>query len=576
MRRRRLLTRALPLAALAVAAFVAGAITGGGGVELPAAQRFADAWESQDFSGMHAELSPEAARRYPLEAFTSDYTHAQETATVKTIATGEVSGSESGGQDAAVVPVTLVTNAFGEISGQLMLPLTGGKVDWSPKLVFPGLKADERLVRHTQVPKRGTILARDETPLAEGAATARSLPLGVSAANVVGEVGLAKPRDDERLVGLGFPPGFPTGTSGLELAFNRRLVGKPGGELVAVPSGGPPAAGGRVLATGEPVPGKPVHTTIDPDLQRAAVAALGGTYGGVAVLDARDGSVRALAGIAFSGPQPPGSTFKVVTTTAALEAGVVELTDRFPIQTSTVVGGREIANAHGEACGGTFVQAFAESCNSVFVPLGPKLGSERLVDTAERYGFNSPPSLYDDAALRAVDPPESSIPTRLGDDLELGVSAIGQGRVLATPLELASIAQTIANGGTRSPTAIVTDRALRPDGGPVHVTSAKVAATLRTLMIAVVTSGTGIAAALPGIQVAGKTGTAELGPVTVEPRRASSEVEQRVDAWFTAFAPASDPRLAAAAMVVNASGDGGTVAAPIVRQVLAAGLGVAG
>ena len=136
-----------------------------------------------------------------------------------------------------------------------------------------------------------------------------------------------------------------------------------------------------MLATSKPVPGKPVHTTIDPHLQQTAVAALGGQYGGVAVLDARNGSVLALAGIAFSGPQPPGSTFKLITTTAALEAGVVKLTDQFPIQTSTVVGGREVANAHNEACGGSFVEAFAESCNSVFVPLGPKLGSERLVDS---------------------------------------------------------------------------------------------------------------------------------------------------------------------------------------------------
>ena len=88
--------------------------------------------------------------------------------------------------------------------------------------------------------------------------------------------------------------------------------------------------GGPVLATSKPVPGKPVHTTIDPALQQAAVAALGGQYGGVAVLDARNGSVLALAGIAFSGPQPPGSTFKLITTTAALEAGVVKLTRPVP------------------------------------------------------------------------------------------------------------------------------------------------------------------------------------------------------------------------------------------------------
>src|SRR5262249_19325190 len=155
-----------------------------------------------------------------------------------------------------------------------------------------------------------------------------------------------------------------------------------------------------------------------------------------------------------------------------------------------------------------FVEAFAESCNSVFVPLGPKVGSDRLVGTAERYGFNSPPSLFDERALRTLNPPESTIPTSIPDDVELGVTAIGQGEVLATPLEMASVAQTVANGGVRSPTSLVRDRSLQPAAGPVRVTSGQTAASLRELMIRVVTSGTGTAAALPGVQVAGKTGTA--------------------------------------------------------------------
>jgi cell division protein FtsI/penicillin-binding protein 2 len=219
------------------------------------------------------------------------------------------------------------------------------------------------------------------------------------------------------------------------------------------------------------------------------------------------------------------------------------------------------------------VEAFAESCNAVFAPLGPKIGSQRLVATAERFGFNHPLSLFDARALQAVDPPESTIPKSIPSDLDLAVSAIGQGKVLATPLEMAEVAQTIANGGVRSPNRLVTDRALTGTAGPTRATSSEVASTLRRLMIGVVTNGTGTAAALPGIQVAGKTGTAELGPApTTQSQKASAN--QRVDAWFTGFAPAAKPKLVAAAMVVNASGDGGTVAAPIVHQVLAAGLGV--
>ncbi|OLE35106.1 MAG: hypothetical protein AUG48_11575 [Actinobacteria bacterium 13_1_20CM_3_68_9] len=572
-RRRRLLTRAVPIALVAAGAFIAGAIAGGRGAELSGARSFAEAWERQDFAAMYREISPAAAKRYPLTVFTNDYGKAQDTATVARVTTGDLAGEDVGGRQAAIVPVALDTHAFGQISGRLVLPLAGDRIAWSPNLVFPGLAPGDRLVRNARIPERAPILARDGTPLAEGPVTSRSSPLGPAAQSVAGVVSSPSSKQDRRLSRLGFPPGAPTGTSGLELAFNRRLAGRPGGQLVALA----PAGGGPVLATSKPVPGNPVHTTIDPTLQRAAVAALGDQYGGVAALDARNGSVLALAGIAFSGPQPPGSTFKLITTTAALEAGIVKLTDQFPIQTSTVVGGREVANAHDEACGGSFVQAFAESCNSVFVPLGPKIGSQRLVNTAERYGFNSSPSLFNAAATRIVDPPQSAIPASIPNDLELGVSAIGQGQVLATPLEMASVAQTIADGGVRSPTRIVSDRKLRPSAKPVRVTSAQVASTLRELMIQVVTSGTGTAAALTGVQVAGKTGTAELGPKALEAGQQQSSgaaPEQKVDAWFTAFAPASDPKVAAAAMVVNASGDGGTVAAPIVRQILAAGLGI--
>ena len=430
-------------------------------------------------------------------------------------------------------------------------------------------------MRRARVPERAPILARDGTPLAEGPAASRSSPLGVAAQSVAGQVSSPTLEQDRELSRLGFPPGTPTGTSGLELAFDRRLSGRPGGELVAVARDGNPP-GGTVVAESKPVPGKPVHATIDPLLQRTAVAALGAQYGGVAVLDARDGSVLALAGIAFSGPQPPGSTFKIITTSAALEAGVVKLTDQFPVETSTVVGGREVANAHNEACGGSFVEAFAQSCNSVFAPLGPKLGSERLVEAAELYGFNSPPNLFHQEAQRAVNPPQSTIPTSIPDDLELGVSAIGQGRVLATPLEMASVAQAIADGGRRSPTPLVSDRKLMPAAQAVRVTSEQIATSVRKLMIQVVSGGTGTQAALPGVQVAGKTGTAELGPKPLQPGQQAppgAAPEQKVDAWFTAFAPANDPKLAVAAMVVDASGDGGAVAAPIVRQVLAAGLG---
>jgi cell division protein FtsI/penicillin-binding protein 2 len=284
----------------------------------------------------------------------------------------------------------------------------------------------------------------------------------------------------------------------------------------------------------------------------------------------------ALSGIAFSAPQPPGSTFKIITATGALDAGIVKTTDTFPVESSNSDIGREIANAHDELCGGTFVESFAESCNTVFAPLGAELGPEKLVDTAQKFGFNSRPELFDPQATDLIRPPASTIPEDLTDGVATGESAIGQGEVLATPLEMASVSQTIANGGVRMPTAIARTPELRPDAEPVEVTSKETANTMRALMIAVVTQGTGTAAALPGIQVAGKTGTAELGPSALEPGQElgpDEEPPQDTDAWFTAFAPAADPKLAVAVMVVDSEGDGGTVAAPIAQQVLSTGLG---
>ncbi|HLM32325.1 MAG TPA: penicillin-binding transpeptidase domain-containing protein [Solirubrobacterales bacterium] len=567
-RRRRMLTRTLPLIVVAIVAFVAGLVVAQEPAA-PAAARFLDAWQRGDTEAMYGELTLAAKDEYSLERFQRAYADATETATVKSVAVDDL--ADEG--DAARAPVTLKTRIFGTLGGELVLPLAKERVDWTPNLVYPGLAADERLVRRTRAPGRAPILAADGTRLARGPAAARTV--GTAAVAVVGEVGTASGAQAKDLTARGFPPGTLTGISGLEQAFDERLAGRPGGQLLAVSAAEESSLqGGRVIATSDPLPGKPVRTTIDPDLQEATVAALGATYGGAAVLDAKSGVVRALAGLAYSAPQPPGSTFKVITATGALDAGIVKPSDEFPVESSNSEIGREIPNAHDELCGGSFAESFAESCNTVFAPLGAELGGEKLVQTAERYGFNSPPTLFDDEITAIVDPAMSTIPHDLSESVETGESAIGQGRVLATPLELASISQTVANQGVRMPNAIVHGD-LGPDAQPVRVTSEETAATLRELMIGVVDQGTGVAAALPGIQVAGKTGTAELGPAALEPGQDEAEAEQETDAWFTCFAPASKPKLAVAVMVVNSDGDGGTVAAPIARQILASAFGVA-
>ncbi|MBA3866244.1 MAG: hypothetical protein H0X42_07850 [Solirubrobacterales bacterium] len=568
-RRRRFATRTLPLALIAVVAFVVGAAVGTpGSPQKDAANAFARAWASKNFAAMYAELNDASRAAVSLAEFTAAYREAEQVATMEALRPGSAHDpGSSEGRTVVTVPLGVITVAFGRLEDELELPFAEGGVAWDPSLVFPGLNAGEKLANEIELAPRAAILASDGTPLAEGPADEREHPLGSAAIDVTGEVGMPSEEAMAKLVRHGFSAETPVGISGLEQAFNARLAGKPGGKLLAVGESGSP----RVLAESEPEAGAPVKTTIDAALQETAVAALAGRAGGIAVLDAKNGDVRALAGQAFSAPQPPGSTFKIVTTTAALQKGLVSLDDEFEIVDGVNVGGRFISNANGEFCGGTFREAFAESCNADFAPLGPQIGNNALVGTAERFGFNSAPTLYSPRIVREVGPAESTIPEQIGEEIDLGVSAIGQGEVLATPLEMASVAQTIGNGGVREPTSIVNNKKLRPDAKPVRVMSKKIADELTELMVGVVTGGTGTAGAISQAQVAGKTGTAELGP---KPGQENKEnPEQIKDAWFSAFVPAGGAKLAIGVLLIEAEAAGGEVAAPAAAEVLSAGLG---
>jgi peptidoglycan glycosyltransferase len=272
------------------------------------------------------------------------------------------------------------------------------------------------------------------------------------------------------------------------------------------------------------------------------------------VIRPKTGRVLAMAGIAASGPQPPGSTFKIVTLAGALQSGVVSPGSSYPVQTAATLSGVRLANASNESCGGSLATSFAHSCNSVFAPIGAKLGAKRLVRYAEAFGFNSKPRLPGEK--------ESSIAHDLRDDLAVGSAAIGQERDLATAVQMASVGATIANRGVRMRPRVVSSER----GGRKRVVSRKVAAQVRDMMLGVVRGGTGNAAALPGVEVAGKTGTAELRPTNggpIDPKN--------TDAWFVAFAPAYDPQVAVAVMLVGA-GQGGATAAPVAREMLAAAL----
>ena len=563
-RRRSRPERFAPLAAVALISLGAGVYVGAAHEPAAAsvARAWAAAWERGDYASMHELLSDDARKRVALKRFVRTYRDAGEMVTLRALRVADVRQGKA--ENTYELPVSMQTRIFGRLRGTIVLPMVDQEdsagVDWRAPLVFPGLRRGEKLTRETTLPERGDILARDGTPLAKG--PNRLSDLGPLAAEVAGRVGPAPPERAAELARRGVPEGAPVGLNGLEREFDERLAGSPGGIL---------RAGKRVVARAEPRDGVDVKSAIDPGIQRAAVEALAGRFGGIAVLRPATGEVLGLSGVAFSAPQPPGSTFKIVTLAAALESGKVKPNARFPVQTQTEIEGVELQNAHGEACGGSLKQSFADSCNSVFAPLGAKVGAKRLVAAAEKLGFNQAPGPV--GAARSTIP----APNDIGDDLAVGSSAIGQGKVLATPLELATVAATIGLRGRRvAPTLSRGDQ-----GKETRAMSERSARVIARYMRAVVTSGTGVGAAVPGAKVAGKTGTAELrstvndDPAPPEPGAAPTpppeEDKTDTDAWFVGFAPFAKPKVAVAVLLVG-QGAGGETAAPAARTVIEAAL----
>ena len=439
---------------------------------------------------MYGLLDDAAQARTSFERFAAAYRDAAATATMRSLRVGRV---EDRAGDAIPVHLTVRTRVFGTVHGVLELPVAGAgesmRVAWREHVVFPGLRPGERLTRATSLPPRATLRARDGSVLAAGEDRTADDP--AVAAAIAGRLDLAPPDQATALRAVGYPPDARVGVSGLERVFERELAGEPGGTLLA---------GGRALVRTRPRRGGDVHTTIDPKLERAAVAALAGRYGGIAAMDPRTGEVLALAGVAFSALQPPGSTFKIVTLAGVLESHAANARSTFPVVDAATLSGVRLENANGEYCGGTLVESFAHSCNSVFAPLGAKLGARRLVAVAERFGFNEAPSIA--GAATSTLPPAAAI----GDELAVGSSAIGQGLVQATTLQMTTVAATIAMEGRRPiPTLRLGERPRF-----LRVTRPRVAREVARMMRAVVAYGTGTAAAIAGAEVAGKTGTAEI------------------------------------------------------------------
>jgi peptidoglycan glycosyltransferase len=397
---------------------------------------------------------------------------------------------------------------------------------------------------------------------------------------------------------------FVYGRSELEETYNRYLAG-------SAPELLPGTLADQIL--GRPKRGATIITTLDPLVQEAAAAALGELPGAVVAIEPSTGSILALYSNPTYDPNslsshdpreirdswdslnaepekplvsrandelfPPGSTFKLITASAALENGygpesewpnphVLELPDT----TET------LENFGGVTCSGgskiTLAEAFRQSCNVVFGGIGLALGAGALAEQAYRYGFA--PAVgegdvpFDVPFVEGVFPDPSYFADRRP---AVALSAIGQDNVAANPLQMALVAAAIGNGGLEMRPRLVTE-VRAPDGRVVHTyepeeysrpLSPDNAAALTQMMVSVVQSGTGTAAQIPGVTVAGKTGTAQHGEGAAP------------HAWFVSFAPAEAPQVAVAVIVLDggslgSDATGGRVAAPIAKAVIEAAL----
>jgi len=389
---------------------------------------------------------------------------------------------------------------------------------------------------------------------------------------------------------------FRLGASGLEKTYNDELAGQTIGQQVS---------GFADLLNPRPQVGN-LTITVRKDLQQVAKTALGDREGSVVAIDPKTGALLAFWSFPSYDPnaissndlnaaqdayntllkvdgQPlrahqyqeryfPGSTFKTVTGSIGVDTGVVTVeSPSYPVATSYTPPGttKSISNFGGESCGGTLYPILQVSCNSAFAQMGTEtIGPDRMIAGAQAFGFNSKPPIDLPA------PVASSFPTDFRRNLPaLAQASIGQNDVQATPLQMALVAATIANGGTMMKPHVLQDVrdsengiVSRYDTGAwLRPISADSAAVMKAGMLDVVARGTATRLQIPGYEVGGKTGTAQLG---IDPPASH--------AWIMGFAgPPGDPQIAIAVVVLNQAGfgseaTGGRVAAPIAQQVMAA------
>ncbi len=345
--------------------------------------------------------------------------------------------------------------------------------------------------------------------------------------------------------------------------------------------------------------GDDVVTTLDPQAQRVAVAALEGHRGSVVAIEPATGAVKVIASApsfspnALASPKTfsklsqeglgsplvnratqfgyaPGSTFKVVTATAAIDSGQYTSSSLISGRNGVVVSGVPLHNDNNESFGEiTLKEALAKSVDTAWAQVAEHLGKQTLGRYMERFGFNHKPKLdYPSEQMSSSGEYEGSRLLAPTDPrVDVGRMGIGQDKLRVTPLQMAEVAAAVANHG-KLMTPHMTERIVDPEGRTVetikpHVQAAvmkpSTAAAVTEMMEAVVNEGTGTPAQIPGVQVAGKTGTAET--------QFGSAIN---NVWFIAFAPARAPRIAVAVTVEKVPGLGATYAAPVAKQVMEA------
>ena len=433
----------------------------------------------------------------------------------------------------------------------------------------------------------------------------RAYPDAYSFTHLLGYVGLPNDRDLERLHARGIDePAEFVGKGGVEQAFEAELMGRPGEDRTETDAKGRAI---RQVGRDAPVPGEKLVLTLDSRLQRSVTAMMKarGYVGGVVAIDPSNGEVLAMISaptydltmfqgglsqeeygkVADDPRHPmykrplrsvysPGSTFKIVTTLAAYRHGVFD-----PSHYSFCAGGYRLGKRYVKCLGHhgaiRFDRAMAKSCNEYFCDLGLRAGEDAITSAALELGLGQPVGIDIHGETKGVVPTKAWMADRFrdprwygGDTLNL---AIGQGYVNATPLQMAGLAAIVANDGVGFRPHLLRSRKL-PNGGRIEPVKPEIShdvkaspefwATLKGALRGVVTVGTATAANVPGLDVAGKTGSTEF----------AASRNGKTHAWFVGFAPADHPRIALAVLLEDA-GHGGDVAAPVAAEIFREYLG---